>query len=78
MEERSRDQTYIVMRYPIPGYMTFFIATPIFFGTLFTAAHYWANKVEPHFGMITKSAEDLMFAKKERPAVLPVRQERPD
>lgn len=78
MEERNGDQTYIVMRYPLPGYTTFFIAVPIFFGALFAAAHYWANKVEPHFGVITKSAEDLMFKKRERPAVLPVRQERPD
>ncbi|KAL2053682.1 hypothetical protein ABVK25_005986 [Lepraria finkii] len=78
MEERNGDQTYIVMRYPLPGYTTFFIAMPIFFGALFAAAHYWANKVEPHFGVITRSAEDLMFKKRERPAVLPVRQERPD
>ena len=78
MEERNGDQTYIVMRYPLPGYATFFIAMPIFFGALFTAAHYWANKVEPLFGVITKSAENLMFEKRDRPAVLPVRQERPD
>lgn len=78
MEERSGEQTYINMRYPLPSYLTFCIAAPIFFVALFTAAHYWADNVEPHFGVITKRAEDLMFGKKDRPIPLPTKQERPD
>ncbi len=80
MEERQGDQTYIVMRYPLPGYTTFFFAMPVFFGALFFTAHVWATKLEPQFGVITKKAEDLMFGKQERPTALPVRQDsaRPD
>ena len=76
MQERNGEQTYILMKYPIPGYTMFFIALPIFFVILFTLTHIWTQKVEPYFGVITKMAEDLMFGKKqERPNVLPVRQD---
>ena len=75
MEERVGDQTYIVMRYPLPSMATFIIVMPIFFVIVFSAAHIWTVKVEPHFGVITKRAEDLMFGKKERPTALPVRQD---
>ena len=81
MEERSGDQTYIIMRYPLPGYTAFFLSMPIFFGCLFFTAHVWATKLEPQFGIITKKAEDLMFGKKDRPPALPVKQQdsgRPD
>ena len=76
MQENSGGQTYVLMKYPIPGYTMFFIAIPIFFVILFSVVHVWAQKVEPHFGIMTKYAEDLMFGRKqERPAVLPVRQD---
>ena len=76
MQERSGEQTYILMRYPIPGYTMFFISLPVFFVILFTLTHIWTQKVEPYFGVVTKMAEDLMFGKKqERPNVLPVRQD---
>ena len=75
MEERSAENTYIVMRYPLPSIPTFIIVMPIFFLILFSATHVWAVKVEPYFGVITKKAEDLMFGKQERPTTLPVRQD---
>ena len=76
MQEQSGGQTYILLRYPIPGYTMFFIALPIFFVVLFSLTHVWAQKVEPYFGIITKYAEELMFGKKqERATVLPVRQD---
>ena len=74
MQEMRGEQTYILMKYPIPGYTMFFISLPIFFVVLFSLTHVWALKVEPYFGIITKTAEDMMFGKKqERPTVLPVR-----
>lgn len=74
MHELTGDTPKLNMRYPIPGYTMFFITMPVFFVILFALTHVWAQKVEPHFGIITKTAEDLMFGKKqERPSVLPVR-----
>lgn len=61
------------MRYPLPGYGTFFVATPVFLLILFWCTHVWAVKLEPWFGVITKEAETLMFGKKDRPLPLPVR-----
>lgn len=77
MRQGAGDETKLLMRYPIPGYTMFFITMPVFFVILFGLTHLWAQKVEPHFGTITKMAEDLMFGKKQqdRPTVLPVRQD---
>ena len=76
MQEVQGGQTYILLKYPIPGYTMFFISLPVFFVVLFSLTHVWAQKVEPYFGIMTKYAEDLMFGKKqERPTVLPVRQD---
>ncbi|KAL9130625.1 MAG: hypothetical protein Q9217_001239 [Psora testacea] len=77
MEERNGSETYIVMKYPLPSTATFVVVMPVFFVILFTATHLWAQKVEPHFGAMTKKAEDIMFGKTDgaRPTVLPVRQD---
>lgn len=64
-----------VMRYPLPGISTFIIVMPVFMVILLTATHFWAIKVEPWFGVITKSAENLMFGKHERAPSLPVRKD---
>lgn len=61
------------MRYPLPGAPTFMVVMPMFFVILFTATHFWAVKIEPYFGIITKTAEDIMFGKKEASSALPVR-----
>ncbi|KAL8959538.1 MAG: hypothetical protein Q9193_003623 [Seirophora villosa] len=63
------------MRYPLPGVATFMVVMPIFFVILFTATHFWAIKIEPYFGIITKTAEDVMFGKSERSSTLPVRKD---
>lgn len=63
------------MRYPLPGTPTFLVAMPIFFVILFTATHFWAIKVEPYFGIMTKTAEDIMYDKSEKSTALPVRRD---
>ena len=63
------------MRYPLPGIPTFLIAMPAFFVILFTATHFWATKIEPYFGIITKTAEDIMVGKSEKGTALPVRRD---
>ena len=63
------------MRYPLPGAATFIVAMPIFFLILFTATHLWASKVEPHFGTITKTAEDTMFVRGDKNLTLPIRKD---
>ncbi|KAL8721971.1 MAG: hypothetical protein Q9225_001446 [Loekoesia sp. 1 TL-2023] len=63
------------MRYPLPGTPTFLVVMPIFFVILFTATHFWAIKVEPYFGIITKTAEDIMFGKSDKTTALPVRRD---
>ncbi|KAL9639971.1 MAG: hypothetical protein Q9204_000880 [Flavoplaca sp. TL-2023a] len=63
------------MRYPLPGAPTFLVVLPIFMLILLTAAHFWAIKVEPHFGTITKTAEDIMFVKGDKSPTLPVRKD---
>ncbi|KAL8841215.1 MAG: hypothetical protein Q9170_001004 [Blastenia crenularia] len=62
-------------RYPLPSTPTFLVVMPIFFGILFIATHFWATKVEPHFGIITKTAEDVMFGKGDKGTALPVRRD---
>ncbi|KAL8699483.1 MAG: hypothetical protein Q9224_001389 [Gallowayella concinna] len=62
-------------RYPLPGRLTFVVVMPIFMLLLFTATHFWAIKVEPHFGKITKMAEDIMFGKSEHNTALPLRKD---
>ena len=73
MPERAGEQTYILLKYPIPGYTMFFVSLPVFFVILFSLTHLWSQKVEPYFGIITKNAENIMFGKEERPSALPVR-----
>lgn len=63
MEERDGAETYVVMRYPLPDYPTFVVVMPIFFAVLFGATHVWANRVEPHFGTVTKRLEEVMMGK---------------
>ncbi|KAL9031597.1 MAG: hypothetical protein Q9196_000399 [Gyalolechia fulgens] len=63
------------MRYPLPGTTTFLVVMPIFFVVLFAASHFWATKVEPRFGIMTKTAEDIMFGKRDKVAALPVRRD---
>ncbi|KAI4088914.1 MAG: hypothetical protein LQ344_005744 [Seirophora lacunosa] len=58
------------MRYPLPGVATFMVVMPIFFVILFTATHFWAIKIEPYFGIITKTAEEIMFGKSENKGLL--------
>ena len=76
-EERNGNETYVVMKYPLPRWPTFVLVMPIFFTVLLFATHYWAKKVEPHFGAITKTLEDVVFGKKElsRSMILPTRQD---
>ena len=62
-----------VAKYPRPGMFVYIIAIPIFTVLLFTATHFWANKVEPWFGRFTKMAEDISFGREARPPALPVR-----
>ena len=78
MEDHIGSEAQPVMRYPIPNKATFIVVMPVFFAVLLTAANFWAQKVEPHFGTMTKRAEEIMFGKKDvaaRPTVLPERQE---
>lgn len=75
MEEHQGEETFVVMRYPLPPRSTFVVVLPIYFVILFYTAHVWTQKVEPHFGTITKRAEDLMFGKEQRTTPLPVRQD---
>ncbi|KAL8786679.1 MAG: hypothetical protein Q9213_002614 [Squamulea squamosa] len=63
------------MRYPLPGKATFVVVMPTFMVILFTATHFWATKVEPLFGRITKMAEDVMLGKIETNTALPVRKD---
>ncbi|KAL8716378.1 MAG: hypothetical protein Q9220_000285 [cf. Caloplaca sp. 1 TL-2023] len=63
------------MRYPLPGIPTFLAAMPVFMVILFTATHFWAIKVEPYFGIMTKTAEDIMFGKGEKNPALPMRKD---
>ena len=77
MEERNGADVFVTMKYPLPSSTTFYIVIPIFFPILFTATHLWAAKVEPHFGAITKKAEEVLCGKKDtaRPSALPIRQD---
>ena len=72
---QMEDNGQAVMRYPLPGMGTFIIVMPMFLVILFTSTHFWALKVEPWFGVITKTAEDIMFGKNERAPALPVRKD---
>ncbi|KAI4234961.1 MAG: hypothetical protein LQ349_003466 [Xanthoria aureola] len=63
------------MRYPLPGAPTFLVVMPIFMLILLTATHFWATKVEPHFGTITKTAEEVMFLRGDKNPTLPVRKD---
>ena len=76
-EEQNGSETYVIMKYPLPGASTFCIVLPIFFAVLFLATQFWATKIEPHFGAVTKLLEDIMFGKREinKPTILPTRHE---
>ena len=73
MQETNNETQEIteIERYPAPGLTKFAIAFPIWVVILMSAVHLWANKVEPWFGWMTKKAEDIMFKREDRPAVLP-------
>ena len=66
-----------VWRYPLPGVVRTFASVVASMGLCLLAAHYWASRVEPCFGRITKAIEDEMFGRRgEAPkTVLPVRKE---
>ena len=66
-----------VWRYPLPGVVRTFVSVVASMGLCLLAAHYWASRVEPCFGRITKAIEDEMFGRRgEAPkTVLPVRKE---
>ena len=68
-------EAVVIMRYPLPKPLVFVAVLPLFFVILGVVCHYWTNNVEPHFGTITKKAEDIMFGKETRPATLPIRQD---
>lgn len=74
-QEVNGADTYVVMKYPLPSATTFYIVMPIFFPLIFASTHLWAQRVEPHFGVITKRAEDILCGKKAvtKPSVLPTR-----
>ena len=69
-----------VQRYPQPGDLRIILAITASMGVMLFASHWWAKKVEPVFGRMTKAAEELMVSKGDgsrspgRP-VLPVRKE---
>ena len=75
-------RTTTVQRYPQPGDLRILFSIAVSMGCMLVAAHWWAKKVEPVFGKITKAAEELMTSKGEngsrgspgRP-VLPIRKE---
>lgn len=69
------DDGLIYPRYPMPGVVTFLIVMPVWLVILFSCTHFWAVKLEPWFGIITKEAETIMFGKKDRTSPLPVRQD---
>lgn len=64
---------YKVNRIPAPRPLIFLFVIPLWAIVVLSAAHLWAVKVEPWFGVITKKCEDIMFGKEERPASLPLR-----
>ena len=75
-EVKEGEEVKSVWRYPLPGAMRTFVSVVISMGMCLFAAHYWANRVEPVFGRMTKAVEDEMFGRKEVPkTVLPVRKE---
>lgn len=76
-EERHEGQegAVVTMKYPLPSRVKQAIVLPIFFVILGFASHYWSVKVEPHFGVITKRAEEIMFGKETKPTTLPVRKD---
>jgi peptidoglycan/LPS O-acetylase OafA/YrhL len=51
------------LRYPTPGGLRIACSLVVFVITVGSAAHVWTMKMEPIFAKITKSAEQLMFAK---------------
>lgn len=64
---------YKVLRIPAPRPLTFLFVVPLWAVVVLSAAHLWAVKVEPWFGVITKKCEDTMFGKEARAVSLPVR-----
>lgn len=56
-------ESYSVHRYPQPGSFRILLSIAVSMGCMLAAAHYWTKNVEPVFGHITKSAEDIMFGK---------------
>lgn len=71
----GQEGAVVTMKYPLPSRVKQAIVLPIFFVILGFASHYWSVKVEPHFGVITKRAEEIMFGKETKPSTLPVRKD---
>ena len=65
----------VIMRYPLPRPWVYVVALPVFFAVLGVLCHYWTEKIEPHFGTITKKAEDIMSGRTSRLPTLPVRKD---
>ena len=71
-----------MLRYPQPGSLRIVVAIAFSMGAMLVTAHFWAKKVEPVFGKITRAAEDLMFGRGDgvvaangNGSVLPLRKE---
>ena len=64
-EITSDNKTRTIVRYPQPGSFRIIVAIAVSMGAMLVAAHFWAKKVEPVFGRITKAAEDWMFGRGE-------------
>lgn len=72
---------YSIERYPQGSNFRIFVAVVVSMSMCLVTCHFWAKKVEPVFGRITKYAEDVMVGRKDggsavggRP-MLPVRKE---
>ena len=53
-----------VQRYPQPGELRIIVSLVVSMGCMLLASHWWAARVEPIFGRITKAVEDVMTSKK--------------
>ena len=80
IEERQADGTVVKFeRIPLPGMLRTVVAVAVTLGAVLVASYFWAERIEPLFGKITKYAETTMMGKaegnREDSTPLPVRKE---
>ena len=59
-EVQEGNEKKSVMRYPLPGPWWTAASVVVSMSVMLVGAHFWAAKVEPWFGVITKKAEEVM------------------